>query len=107
MYVGQDFDAADPQESEVYSFDFVRDLAPGETIASAVWTCEVAPDSPVADAGAATRLVGPPGNDGQVTMQRVAGLVDGVKYVLQAVVTSSLGNQVSLWSNVTCDDPAP
>ena len=54
--------ASDPQESESYTFDFVKDLAAGETIVSAAWECAVAADSKLPDADAATRLVGVPAN---------------------------------------------
>ncbi len=106
MYVGKDFDPADPSESEVYSFDFVRDLTEGESIASATWTIAVAADSAAADPAAATRLSGGPSNAGTITSQRVVGLLDGVKYVLSATVTSNLGNKATLFSHVTSRSPS-
>lgn len=105
MYVGRDFDASDPEENEPYSFDFQNDVPPGETITSAVWTCEVADDSAGDDEQAATRLSGAPTNSGVITTHSVAGLQAGVKYLLQAVVTTNEGNVVSLWSHVLGRDP--
>jgi hypothetical protein len=106
MYVGREFSPADSVESEDYTFDFVKDLADGETIVSASWTCSVADDSEGADENAADHVAAPPPTyDGTRTTQHVSGLVAGVKYVLQAVVQTSAGNTVSLWSHVTCMDP--
>lgn len=97
MYVGRDFSPSDPSESEVYSFDFSRDLGANETISTAVWSIAVVVGT---DANAANRLSGAPVNSGQITSQRVAGLLAGVVYQLRARVTTSAGNIVSLWSNV-------
>jgi hypothetical protein len=106
MYVGRDFDPTDAGESERYSFDFVNDLQVGDAIAAAVWTCEVAAKSVGADAGAASRIDGPPVFTGTKTTQRVSGMVPGVIYCLTATVTTNLLDTVSLWSHVECKDPA-
>lgn len=106
MYVGKDFDAADPLESEVYTFDFVKDLPTGETIASAVWTCTVAADSDADDAAASSRLSGSPTVIGKKTSHRLLGLVAGVKYLLQAVATTNTGNVIALHSHVTSIEAA-
>jgi len=105
MYVGRDFDPSDVGESEVYSFDFVKDLATGETIASSEWFCAVAEDSDADDAAAQDHVALDASNAGTVTSQRITGLVDGVKYVLQAKVVTSLGNTKSLWSHVLTGTP--
>lgn len=106
MYVGRDFAPADEVESETYTFDFVRDLADGELIISAVWYCTVAADSEATDAGAADHVAIAADFAGTKTMQHVSGLVAGVKYVLQAVIGTDRGNTVSLWSHVKCGTPA-
>ncbi len=102
MYVGRDFDPEDVGENEVFTLDFVNDLASGETITSAVWKCEVKSGS---DSQAASRLSGAPSNSGTKSSQRVAGLLTGVTYRLTAVVTTSLSNVISLWSHVACQTP--
>lgn len=102
MYVGRDFHPADVGESAMYGFDFARDLNDGETIVSVVWSCW-AEDG--VDASASSRLSGSPSNAGTVTKQRVAGLLQGVKYGLQAMVTTSESNQVSLFSYVKGQNP--
>lgn len=106
MYVGRDFPPADEVESETYTFDFVRDLADGELIISAVWYCTVAADSEEADENAADHVAIAAEVLGTKTMQHISGLVAGVKYVLQAVVETDRGNTVSLWSHVTCRAPS-
>ena len=106
MYVGRDFHPSDVGENEVYTFDFENDLADGETIATATWICSVADDSEVEDADAQSHVsVVDPLNTDTKTSQRIAGLVDGVKYVLQAIVTTSDGNTKSLWSHVIAREP--
>ena len=102
MYVGKDFSPSDPGEEEPYTLNFRRDVADGETVATAAWTCSVADG---VDDAAAGHIVGSPTNSGTKTTQRVEGLAAGVKYVLQAVVTTSAGNTVSLWSHVICTAP--
>lgn len=102
MYVGKPFSPSDPGESEVYSFDFRKDLPDGASIASVVWTCEVVTGT---DADADDRLVGAPSNAGTVSSHVVADLQPGVKYRLRAVVTTDQGDDVSLWSHVTCKTP--
>lgn len=106
MYIGRDFHPSDVGESEDYSFDFVKDLAADETIVGATWSCTVAEDSEGEDADAADHVAVPATFEGQVTTQHVSGLVDGVKYVLQAVVETNAGNTVSLWSHVLCRAPS-
>ena len=105
MYVGRDFDPADEIESEIYTMDFVRDLADGEAIIGATWYCTVAEDSEAADTNAADHVAIPATYSGTKTMQHVSGLVAGVKYVLQAVIDTDQGNVKSLWSHVVCGDP--
>lgn len=105
MYVGRDFSPADEGESENYSFDFVKDLAEGETIVGSTWYCTVAEDSEAPDEDAADHVAVPASYSGTLTTQHVSGLVAGVKYVLQAVVETSAGNTVSLWSYAPCGEP--
>lgn len=105
MYCGRDFDPADQSESEPYTLDFVNDLAAGETLTSATWTCAVAPDSRAQDASASTRLSGSAATSGTQTSQRVVGLLPGVKYILRAVAVTNQGNTRVLYSHVTGQAP--
>ncbi len=106
MFVRKDFLPADPEENEPYAFDFSKDLATGETITDATWSCTVAADSVGTDPTPSARLLLLPQNTATVTTQRVAYMVSGVKYVLQAIVTTSDGNTLSDWAHVTCHEPS-
>lgn len=102
MYCGRDFDPSDTGENEVYTIDFVNDLAPNEALMSAVWTCAVVSGI---DTAAATRISGAASVALSKSSQRITGLLPGVKYRLQAVAMTTFGNSVSLWSHVICQSP--
>lgn len=104
MYCGRDFSPAETAESLIYGLDFVNDLAEGESLTGATWEVLVRegadpdPDSHIVGVPA---LVTPDGTTAQTaTTQRIAGLLPDVIYTIRAVVTTSLGNSLSLWSHV-------
>lgn len=103
MYVGSDFQPSDTGESESYTFDFSNDFATSETISSATWSISVVSGT---DASASSRLVGSPSNTSTKSSQRVTGLQDGVTYLLRAVVITSAGNTISLYSHVAASAPS-
>lgn len=104
MYVGSDYSPSDNPESEVYELDFVNDLATGDSISSAVWVCANASDSQVQDATPSARIIaGPFVTSATKTSVRVSGLQTGVKYTLQANVTTTFGNNLTLFSHVPCE----
>ena len=106
MYVGADYSPGDNSESELYGLDFVNDLPSGDTIATASWTCANASDTQVTDATPSVRITaGPFIPSSTITTVRLGGLQSGVKYVLTAVVTTSLGNTLSLFTHVTGELP--
>lgn len=86
-------------------------MTAGETISSVVggqWNIGVSQGS---DSGAAAHLVGAaaiviPDNATSLiaTTQRISGLLPNVKYWVQAVVTTSLGNTKSLFSHIQGDE---
>lgn len=102
-YVGKDFSPTDVGESEVYSFDFSRDLNNGETIASAVWTCT---DTLRKDGAPATRLIGSSATSGNIVSHRLANMVNGANYLLVCKITTSQSNVKSLWSHVKVQSPS-
>jgi hypothetical protein len=57
------------------------------------------------DASASTRISGAATVSGKTTSQRVAGLVAGARYRLQAIAVTTFGNTVSNHSYVTCQAP--
>lgn len=115
MYTGIDFDNIDVGETITYFFDFTGQLAPAIGSVPAeipvsvgnggVWKCSVACDSLVNDPNAANIAVGAANINGNITGQRFANTVAGVKYLLQAFVTTSQGNNLELWSHIYCDMP--
>lgn len=98
MFVGE-FSPADSVESEIYAFDFRRDLASGETLSGADFEISLIDGT---DSSANSRLVGPAIVAGTQARQRVSGLVSGAAYKLQAIVTTNQGNTKSLWGRVSC-----
>lgn len=102
MYAGRDFDPSDVGENEVYTFDFVNDLASNESLQSATWTCAAVLG---VDASASSRISGLATAAGSLTSQRVTGLLPGVRYRLQALGVTNLSNTVSLYAHVNCANP--
>jgi len=107
LYCGRDYDPQEAVESETFGLNFVNDLTAGETISSATWSISVAQGT---DVNVAARLVGsasivvPDGATSQIaTVQRIAGLQPDVTYMVQAVVTTSLGNTKSLFTHIQGD----
>lgn len=85
----------------------MNDCTAGETISTVVgsaWNISVGQGT---DSTASTHIIGgasiviPDGATSLLaTTQRISGLNPGVVYIVQAVVTTSLGNTKSLWSHV-------
>lgn len=102
MYVGRDWDPLDVGEGDIFTLDFVRDLAAGETIASASFSAvallgvDPAPNS---------RLMGRAAFFGTKVSQMFTGALAGEKYRLIATVATNLRPAVKLWSHFPCQDP--
>lgn len=99
MWVGSDFSPADPLESEIFAFDFRKDLSSDEVVVSALFSLTIIDGT---DSSAATRLVGPATVSGTLARQRVAGLLAGNTYRLEALVVTNQGNTKTLWARVAC-----
>ena len=107
--------AMDPTvEQVIVTFDFSGQLNPGITILGVLdVTCTVSPASLVQDPMPATRLIdntviidSPLNTEpAQAFTQLIGNMVAGVIYVLQGVVLTSDGQQLSLWFNVPCIQP--
>lgn len=104
MYAGRDFSPQEFSESEVFGFDFINDLDPGEELLSSVWTLRVAAGS---DPQVLKHLQGPPlvvvpfgGTLKTGTIQRIGGLKPGVTYAAHALVITTLGNSRNLWAHI-------
>jgi hypothetical protein len=104
-YAGADFPNADVGSTVTYFFDFTLALAAGETITGASWTCATSSDSIVADSSASSRINGPPSITGNVVGQKFSGYLAGVKYLITATASTSLGNALTTWAHFYCDSP--
>jgi len=102
MYAGRDFDRSDVGENELYSFDFVNDIAGGLSITGSTWTISVMEG---VDATPSSRLQGSPIILGTVVSHRISGLLEDVTYRVQCKANLSDSSVVSLWSNVESKDP--
>lgn len=94
-----DWPDVDPLDTRTYTYDFAVYLATAETVASVAWHITVVNG---ADAGSAGRLIGSPTLVGTVASHQAGTFVAGVTYALQAVATTTLDNEISLYANVTC-----
>jgi hypothetical protein len=107
-YVGEDFDPADPSESDTYSFDFSERLAANEVLTGGgAWTLIVTPDSAAQDPSPASRLIGAPSLGPNLSgiascqvAQLVGNLVANVKYRISATVTTSSGRTLTASSHI-------
>lgn len=102
MYVGSDFDVLDPGEKDFFTFDFVRDVLAGETIATSALTIEAMTDFGPDDTSAASRLLGSSSISGTKVTQTIGGCIAEVYYRLTATVTTSTARELKRWSHFWC-----
>lgn len=98
MYIGREFDPADPGEDQVYGFDFVNDMLTGDVINRAVvsFTVQTGVDGSPSSHLVGMPIITPP----TVVAQRVENLIAGVTYILQIVATTQQGDTLSLYSRI-------
>ena len=104
MYAGRDFSPAEQIESQIFGFDLVNDLDPGEFLTTATWSLTVVQGT---DGSPASHLIGSPlllipqgSTIVTATQQRIAGLLPDVLYLVRAVCSTSGANVKSLWSHI-------
>ncbi len=100
MYVGRDFDPANSTESEVYSLDFVNELATSESLLSVSSVGFTVFQG--ADADPSSHLSGSPSISGTIVSQRLITLTSGVTYTLSFTVLTNQSNTITLFSRVAC-----
>ncbi len=81
----------DVDEADFVAFDFSDMVVTGESIGSTAVTCEAIAGE---DAAAATRPSGSAQVDGLVVKQLMAGVLDGVTYLVRCKATLSPGPRV-------------
>lgn len=103
MYVGRDFDVLDPGETDIFAFDFANEnLAVGETLSTAAFTCEVVEGT---DSAPQSRVIGSATISGTKASQKVGTALAGVIYRLTATVTTSASRTLKLYSHFACQTP--
>ncbi len=96
MFVGKDFDPAEPGEQDLYSFDFSPRLAAGETCTAATWT--VAPSGASLVGSAAYTSAG-------LTTQMISTASAGV-YLVEATITTSASRTLKLNAHIPTVTPS-
>lgn len=103
-YIGKDFDDANPVEVETYTLSFAKDMDPLENIVGIpVWSIAVVSGS---DSSFADRILSAAIADNKTTSIVMGTFVAGVKYRVSALATTSNGDQVLLYSHITCVAPS-
>ena len=90
------FSPTNPDESELFTFDFVNDLRPGDSIDGTPEWAVLAVAG--VDPNASNIPIGSPTVFGTTVTQRMAGWVSGVTYAISATVTTALGDTKTLWA---------
>lgn len=93
------FTPANSGESQVYGFDFAKDLPAGDSINGVTFGMSVVGGY---DPAPQSHLINDPSISGTQVLQRVANLIAGVIYTLQATVTTAEGNTLVLWAPLAC-----
>lgn len=95
-----DFTPWNSAESDVLEFDFTKDLAVGDSVASVTnWTMAVASGT---DPDPQFHVSGPPTLTGNKTQQRITQPIAGNIYTVTALVHTTLGNDLELWAFLAC-----
>ena len=98
MYCGRDYAPAQQGESEVYGYNFVNDLATGDSIAGSVWALTVVEGT---DANPSSHLINAPWVESATLVnQRISGLLAGVTYAVQITATTALNNTLIRFTHI-------
>jgi|SRR5215471_12385043 len=106
---GGPFPAIRPDETDFFTFDFTRKIGSSGSIQTAVWTCIVAPDAPLAinDDLPQNRIISeqplapvPPSQQILKTTALCGGFYDQLIYTLSVTVTINDGRVLALSGNV-------
>jgi hypothetical protein len=89
-------------DSDDFAFDFTDRIGATGVIDSAVWTCEVSPNSLVTDPSPASRILLPATYSDKTTTSRIGNMIDGVIYTLTARITLTDGRNLSKSADVEC-----
>lgn len=105
-YVGQDFTPADVGEIKPLSFDLNGALQDNETISSVVFAISLVLGT---DASPSSHITGTNTVTGTIvsnTFTWTTTAIEGNRYCISAVSTTSTGNKYSYWSYISLQKPA-
>ena len=89
----------DVDDIDVQPFSFIKSMAPGETIASAVVTCELDDGN---DPSPGSVLVGSPTIDGSMVRQTIQGNVADATYHIRCRAVLSSGREIVVAGLLPC-----
>lgn len=96
------FNPIRPGDIDRFAYDFTAEIGDTGAITAAAWTCDVSPNSPLADLDAATRIQSAPSFDDHKTSVLAGTMLDGVTYTLTATVNIDDGRVLSFSGDVVC-----
>lgn len=97
-----DFEDADPGSDDYYTFDFVNNLAPGDSLIAANVTWEIATLKGVDPGTSQDYLLAGPFVFGTRVTIKGGGFLPSVQYKMQAFTgLTAFGNDRDLWATVT------
>lgn len=103
MYIGIDYSPANTVENEVFTYDWVNDLAEGELPTGTTCALEVSPQSLGTDPSPSSHLIGSATTTGTVASQRIFGLLPNVLYIIEWTATTTLANTKFAYSHIPGD----
>jgi hypothetical protein len=95
-----DWTPFNPGEIDVLGFDFTDALAPGDSVASSEWSCVVNEGT---DPDVDSRIIGSSETIANVSSQKVGLFLAGVEYYLVSMATTTNGNALAAWADLSCE----
>lgn len=90
-------------DEEFFTFDYVEDLASGETIVSALWAIAVVTGT---DPAASSMLFGASSISGSKVTQMVINGLNNVRYLLTCQATTSNGQKITKYGSFLVSLPS-
>jgi len=97
----RDFDTIRPDETDLFQFDFTRELGENDAIASTSWQCVASSNSLNTDTNP-NHIIGTPTFTDTLSMATAGTFVNGVIYTLTATVNTSQSRILVLSADVSC-----
>jgi hypothetical protein len=105
MYIGNDLPDMTPADVRTVGFDFINDLASGESLIGSTAFCEIPADlnvgAPV-DGSPAAHITNGPTVLGTVIGVQISALIAGIIYRVRIVATTNNNNHPELYAHIRC-----